>query len=156
MMGGMKMGGGPGPMGGPPQGPPRGGPQMPPPRQAGPQMGGPPQQGGMQADPMQLRQGQRPGFGVRDIENQLMQAQMSGANPMEIGQLQLQLQRAQEDEANWERTQYLQEMQRVGTPRQGIGSGMGAPSSSAFQQDPFLAQLIAQQYGQGGGGGIRF
>ena len=170
-MGGPQMGGGIPPMGGPQ--PPQGGPQMgggmPPPRQGGPQIGGPPQQGGggiqagQQIGPGMFR-GLTPGQPnddmIRQFEQQLMQAQMMGASPMEIGQLQLQLQNAQRDFGqaqqgyeNRQRQGYLEEMQRAGP--QGPGGIGGAPGSSGLQQNPFLAALIANQYGQGGGGGIR-
>jgi hypothetical protein len=93
---------------------------------------------------------------IRQLEEQLMRAQMMGGNPMEIGQLQLRLQNAQrdfgmaqEDYGQRQRQGYLEEMQGAAGRGPGIGGGSGG---GALQQDPFLAALIANQYGQGGGG----
>ena len=111
--------------------------------------------------------GQRPSQDfVNEAQYALMQAQARGASPQEIAQLQFALQRNMQDYqqqmGDYGRSQqrgYLQGMQQMSQPI-GAGSvggwGQTMGPTSQLQQDPFLAALLRNQYGQGfstGGGG---
>ena len=142
--------GGPPPQGGQP-GPMQGPPQM------GPGMGGNPAEsfnflagpGGQAFSRGQQRdnyQGQ-----INDLMQQIQFGQLQGANPMQMADLQMQLQRIQQDMGNWQNQQYGQQMgqmSQAGAPA--IGGGPG--NRSQMQQNPFLHMLLQSQLGMGGGG----
>ena len=153
-------------MGGRPMGPQMGGPPgqgMPQPMSKSPGPGGgqPPQGGGMQVNPMQMMQFQRQGPGLEqridEMRQQLMQAQMMGANPMEIGQLQMQLQVAERELFQGRRQEYARGMgdltrQDIGTSI-GTGGRGGRGGSSQIDRNPYLQMLLQSQLGMGNPGG---
>jgi hypothetical protein len=164
-MGGQPPQGQPMPGGPPQQGPPQMGQQQP--RQAMPAQGGP--AGQQSIGPGMFGINAKPDdTAIRAAEQALMQAQMSGADPMQIGQMQMNLQNLQRDYqtsmGNYGQNQqrnYLEGMQGLTQPS-GAGSiggwGQTSGGQSQAQQDPVLAQLLGNQYGQGfssGGGGVR-
>lgn len=85
---------------------------------------------------------------VRQLQQQLMQAQMYGANPMVLGDLQLKLQNAMQDQQRQQMMGYAQQMRSV-QGLGGVGSSAGRPRT-----DPWLQMMLAAQYGMGGGGGL--
>ena len=162
-------------MGGQPQMGQQGQQGAPPPRQGPPQMGpgmggAPPQQGGDlgfdQNHPAYLRflsgpGGQRMQRGqqkdkyqgaIDGLMQQLQFAQIQGANPMVLADLQMQLQQAQRAFGEWQNEQYatqMGQMSRPGAPA--VGGGPGAPSQ--LQQNPYLQMLLLGSLGMGGGSG---
>ena len=85
--------------------------------------------------------------GIRDLQGQLDSAMISGADPYTIMDLQRQLQYAQEDMGRTganQMAQYAQQMQGVG----GVGSQAGSD-----RLDPYMMQMMRNNWGMGGGGG---
>jgi hypothetical protein len=129
-------------------------------------MGGPPQQspgGGipdnLQFQMLQAQNSPKVRLGmmqnkIRALEQQLMKMQASGANPAQIGALQLQLQNAQQDYQQSQQESYAQEMGQMSQSTRGIGSNRPAPmGQSQIQQNPYLEMLLRSQLGMSGGGG---
>lgn len=158
---GLPMGGGMSPMGGQ-QGPPS--PRQGPPQQ-GPGGGGQP--GGVPGgDPMGFNFSASPGGAsqgmyagkqkyqgaIDDLMRQLQFAQIQGANPMVIADLQMQLQQQQRSFGEWQNSEYANQMGQYS--QQGLGAVGGGPGPrSQIQQNPFLQMLLLSSLGMGGGGG---
>ena len=81
---------------------------------------------------------------VRQLQQQLMQAQMMGANPMVIGDLQLKLQNAMQDQQRSNQMNYMQALRRNTT-----AGPVGRAYSSGI--DPWVSAMLGLQYGVGGG-----
>ena len=77
-------------------------------------------------------------------------AQMSGANPMQLAQLQQAAVAAQRGFEQWQQGQYLDEMSRLNQRTDPIGGGRG---QSQLEGDPYLAMMLQNQLGMGGGRG---
>jgi hypothetical protein len=97
---------------------------------------------------------------INNIQQQLMMAQINGANPRVIAGLQMQLQEAQQAmQMAGMQAMYSHQMNR---PQPGLGSvGSGRPGgrpgpTDARQQQDWSAtmQMLSQLFGQGGGGGF--
>ena len=105
--------------------------------------------------------------GIQQAQYALMRAQASGASPSEIAGLQWALnqqmgayQDAMGSYGQDQQRQYLQGMQQANQPI-GAGSiggwGQTTGPTTQLRQDPFIAQLLGNRFGQGfsSGGGIR-
>ena len=149
MQQGMPMGGQGQPMPGGPQPMPK------------PPMGQPPQQGGglpqgQDFASMQAFGGRMNAAGsnlqpqIDDIMMQMQQAQFSGANPMVISGLQMQLQQLQrqQQESNARQMADMMRNQPVGSPRIGGGTSVNQQGQQNYQADMWLLQQL-----MGGGGG---
>ena len=154
-MGGMKGGQGPMPMpGGPPGG---GGGPMP---GSGPPGGGPmPMPGGGGGfDPSQIQWSDqaRPYQGPNqdDVDRAMMdlqRAQIMGADPMILARLE---QTAMQTQRSYGQRQQQQYGERMGEmSRRGPGPLGGGPGQSQLEQNPYLAMLLQNQLGMGGGRG---
>ena len=146
-------GGGPMPMPGGPQG---GGPQpMPKPPAGG---------GGGMPDPSQMvwnmagggsDRGRRQGI-VDDANMALRQAQLSGANPMMLAQLEQAAMQAQRGMDQWQQDEYGRQMSDRWQQQQRFGGtigtrGGGGPGQQ--QQNPYFQMMLQSQLGMGGGRG---
>ena len=152
---GSPMGGGMPPMGGQ-QGQPQ--PRQGPPQQ-GPGGGGAP--GGSPMDfqlansvmgrGLNMSQGRDKYQGaIDDLMLQLQFAQMQGANPMVLADLQMQLQQAQRGMGEWQNEAYANQMGKY--TQAGPGPvGSNRPGMSQLQKNPFLEMLLMGQLGMGGG-----
>jgi hypothetical protein len=81
-----------------------------------------------------------------------MQAQMQGANPMVLGDLQLKLQNAMQDQQRSNQMGYMQDVRRF-TGGGSVGkAGYGGPRGP--QIDPWIQAMLGLQYGVGGGGRV--
>jgi hypothetical protein len=94
---------------------------------------------------------------VDELMQRLMQAQASGANPMVLNDLQMQIQQAQRGMQDWQQQQYAQQMSQMARPSGagsvgGLGRG-GRPGQTQAQQDPYLQMMLMNQLGMGGGMG---
>jgi len=87
---------------------------------------------------------------IDELMQQLQFAQMQGQNPMQMADLQMQLQQAQQGMRDWQNQQYGQQMGQM--TQQGPGPvGSNRPGMSQLQKNPFLEMLLMGQLGMGGG-----
>ena len=135
------------PMPGGPQG--GGGPQpMPKPPGAG---GGGPDPMAMAAWGRQQQQSAGPQQAVDEANMALRQAQISGANPMMLAQLEQAAMQAQRGMEQWQQQQYATQMGQLSQRGPGdIGGGRG---QSQLEQNPYLQMLMQANLGMGGGRG---
>lgn len=144
------------------QGGPSGGPNQPYAKGGGPMpMGG----GGMQPQmphqgwgkpnaPIDMSNQQNMGRiqrGVDDAMMNLQRARLSGANPMQLAELEQAAMQAQRGMEQWQQQQYAQGMSDMNQRGPGdIGGGRG---QTQMEQNPYLRMLLQSQLGMGGGGG---
>ena len=150
---GMPMGGGPMPMpGGQSGGPQGGGPQpMPKPQMPGGGGGGPGQPGTAYFDSNPRAYAGRMQQSVDDANMALRRAQIMGANPMQLAELEQAAMNAQRSMNQWQTQQYGERMGEMS--RRGPGPIGGGPGQSQLEQNPYLAMLLQNQLGMGGGRG---
>jgi len=150
-------------MGGLPQMGPQGQQGPPPPRQGPPQQGpgggGAPGMpvGGFQFAASPGGQGMQRGqqrdtyqSKIDELMQQLQFAQIQGQNPMQMADLQMQLQQAQQGMGEWQNEAYANQMAKY--TQAGPGPvGSNRPGMSQLQKNPFLEMLLMGQLGMGGG-----
>lgn len=146
-------GGGPMPMGGGGMGQPMPGGPQPMPKPPGGMGGGGPDQFQMTQNPAMANQQNmgRLQRGVDEAMMNLQRARLSGANPMQLAELEQAAMQAQRGMEQWQQQQYAQGMSDMNQRGPGdIGGGRG---QTQMEQNPYLRMLLQSQLGMGGGGG---
>jgi len=89
--------------------------------------------------------------GVDEAMMNLQRARLSGANPMQLAELEQAAMQAQRGMEQWQQQQYAQGMSDMS--QRGPGNIGGGRGQTQREQNPYLQMLLQSELGMGGGGG---